>query len=274
MDSVEQAVAGTGLLVAAIRARESLRADPLFSDPYAERLAGPAGRQMLEAALAQSGEQSTLQIVVRTRFWDEALLRAVPTAPQVVLCAAGMDARAYRLDWPDGTCVYELDQPAVIAAKAGALAGATPRARRVTLEADLTDDAWTTALPGTGFDPQTPSVWLIEGLLQYLAEPAVQTLFDRIDALTAPGSTLLYDVVGQTLLEAPVMAPLLKTMAAQGSPWLFGSDTPGALAERRGWRAQVFDIAEVGNRWNRWFASVVPMDVPGVPRGYFVEAHK
>jgi methyltransferase (TIGR00027 family) len=274
MNPVEQAVAGTGLLVAAIRARESGRADALFRDPYAERLAGPAGRQMLEAALAQSGEQSTLQIVVRTRFWDEALLCAAVTAPQVVLCAAGMDARAYRLEWPDGTCVYELDQPAVIAAKSEALAEATPRTRRVTLDADLTDDAWTTALPDLGFDPRIPSMWLIEGLLQYLDEAAVQTLFDRIDALTAPGSTLLYDVVGRSLLEAPFMAPLLNSMAAQGSPWLFGTDTPGTLAERRGWRAQVFDIAEVGNRWNRWFAPAVPMGVPGVPRGYFVEAHK
>lgn len=270
MNPVEQAVAGTGLLVAAIRARESLRPDALFDNPYAERLAGPAGQQMLDAALAQSGEQSTLQIVVRTRFWDEALLRAVVSVPQVVLCAAGMDARAYRLDWPDDTFVYELDQPAVLAAKADV----RPRSRRVTLGANLTDDAWTTALPDSGFDPETPSVWLIEGLLQYLDEAAVQTLFDRIDGLTAPGSVLLYDVVGRSLLEAPVMAPLLKSMAAQGSPWLFGTDSPGALAERRGWRAQVFDIAEVGNRWNRWFAPAVPLDVPGVPRGYFVEAHK
>jgi methyltransferase (TIGR00027 family) len=274
MNPVEQAVAGTGLLVAAIRARESLRADALFNDPYAQRLAGPAGAQMLDAALAQSGEQSTLQIVVRTRFWDEALLRAVAGAPQVVLCAAGMDARAYRLDWPDGTCVYELDQPAVLAAKADVLAEVRPRSRRVPLSADLTDDAWTTALVDFGFDPRTPSVWLIEGLLQYLDESAVQTLFDRIDGLAAPSSVLLYDVVGRSLLDAPVMAPLLKSMAAQGSPWLFGTDSPGALAEQRGWRAQVFDIAEVGNRWNRWFAPAVPMDVPGVPRGYFVEAHK
>ena len=63
-----------------------------------------------------------MQIVVRTRFFDEALLRAARVAKQVVILAAGMDARAYRLAWPDGTTVYELDQPAVIAAKADLLA--------------------------------------------------------------------------------------------------------------------------------------------------------
>lgn len=274
MEPVEQAVAGTGLLVAAIRARESGRPDALFNDPYAQRLAGAAGQQMLDAALAQSGDQSTLQIVVRTRFWDEALLRAAGAAPQVVLCAAGMDARAYRLDWPDGTCVYELDQPAVIAAKADALADVRPRSHRVTIGADLTEGSWTTAMQDLGFAPEIPSVWLIEGLLQYFDEAAVQTLFDRIDALAAAGSVLLYDVVGRALLESPVMAPLLHSMAAQGSPWLFGTDSPGELAEQRGWRVQVYDIAEVGNRWNRWYAPAVPMDVPGVARGYFVEAHK
>ena len=115
-------MASTGLLVAAIRAMESTREDPLFDDPFAERLAGETGRQLLAAALEATGERSTMQIVVRTRFFDEALLRATRTARQVVILAAGMDSRAYRLAWPDGTSVYELDQPAVIAAKADLLA--------------------------------------------------------------------------------------------------------------------------------------------------------
>ncbi len=271
MDRAKEAVAGTGLLVAAIRAMESTREDRLFTDPYADKLAGETGRALLAAAIAETGERSMDQIVVRTRFLDDALLRAVRGVDQVVILAAGMDARAYRLPWPDGTTVYELDQPAVIAAKGDVLADDEPRCRRVAIGVDLADD-WPAALTEAGFDPQTPTVWLIEGLLQYLDENAVRTLFDRVNNLSAPKSTLVYDVVGKTLLESPMMAPLVAAMAEQGSPWLFGTDEPGELAERHGWSATVTDIAKPGNEWHRWFAPATPMDVPDVPRGYFVEA--
>ena len=100
-------MASTGLLVAAIRAMESTRDDRLFTDPFADKLAGETGRQLLAAAVAATGERSTTQIVVRTRFFDEALLRAARAAKQVVILAAGMDARAYRLAWPDDTTLYE-----------------------------------------------------------------------------------------------------------------------------------------------------------------------
>jgi methyltransferase (TIGR00027 family) len=271
MDRAKEAVAGTGLLVAAIRAMESRRKDGLFTDPYADKLAGDTGRELLAAAIAESGERSMVQIVVRTRFLDDALLRAVRSAEQLVILAAGMDARAYRLAWPDGTTVYELDQPAVIATKDDLLADDEPRCRRVGVGVDLADD-WPAALTAAGFDTDTPTVWLIEGLLQYLDEDAVRTLFDRVNSLSAPESTLVYDVVGKTLLESPMMAPVVKAMAERGSPWLFGTDEPGELAERHGWSATVTDIAKPGNEWGRWFAPAAPIDVPDVPRGYFVEA--
>jgi methyltransferase (TIGR00027 family) len=270
-DRSRDAVAGTGLLVAAIRAKESARDDRLFTDPYADKLAGDTGRALLAAAIADAGERSTIQIVVRTRFWDDALLRAVAGSRQVVILAAGMDARAYRLAWPDGTTVYELDQAAVIAAKADILADDEPRCRRVAIGIDLADD-WPAALTASGFDPSEPAVWLIEGLLQYLDEADVRTLFDKVNALSAPNSTVLYDIVGKTLLASPAMAPLLTKMAEQGSPWLFGTDDPGELAERHGWTAVVTDVAEPGNEYNRWFAPPAPAAATDVPRGYFVEA--
>jgi methyltransferase (TIGR00027 family) len=273
MDTHHRAVADTALLVAAIRARESARADGLFCDPFAERLAGERGQELLAGALTSSGEQSTAQIVVRTRFWDEALLEAVPQGGQVVIVAAGMDARAYRLPWPDGTVVYELDQPPVLSAKAQLLAGENPRCRRVPVAVDLADD-WPAAIRAAGLNAAAPTVWLLEGLLQYLDESAVHTLFDRIDALSASGSVLLYEVVGKVLLESPSMAPVLESMAKNGAPWLFGTDEPEQLAVRRGWSATVLDVAQVGNRYDRWFAPAIPMDVEGVPRGYFVKAAK
>jgi len=272
MDNTKQAIAATGLLVAAMRAEESVRADALFTDPFAERLAGDEGRKLLAEAAADT-EQPSAPIVVRTRLFDEALLRVQDDVAQVVILAAGMDARSYRLPWRDGTDVYEIDQPQVIAIKEERLAGEHPRCHRVAVGVDLSDD-WPKMLQSKGFDPSSRTVWLIEGLLQYVDAPDVDRLFARVDALSAPGSVLLYDVVGKTLLAAPFLASTLRFMEKLGAPWVFGSDNPAALAEDRGWTATPTDMAEPGNRWNRWMHPAIPADVTGAPRGYFVEAIK
>jgi methyltransferase (TIGR00027 family) len=273
MDNTKQAIAATGLLVAAMRAEESARDDALFSDPFAERLAGEEGRKLLAEAAADT-EQPSAPIVVRTRLFDEALLRVQDDGVvQVVVLAAGMDARSYRLPWRDGTTVYEIDQPQVIAIKDERLVGEQPRCRRVAVGIDLSDD-WPKLLHSRGFDSSSRTVWLIEGLLQYVDAPDVDRLFARVDAMSAPGSVLLYDVVGKTLLEAPFLASTLQFMQKLGAPWVFGSDTPAALVEGRGWTATPTDMAEPGNRWKRWMHPAIPANVPGAPRGYFVEATK
>jgi methyltransferase (TIGR00027 family) len=243
MDKNLKAVAETGILVAAMRAHESTRDDRLFVDPFADRLRATPVARMLARMIAEVGDQSATQIVVRTRFWDEAILRATAAVRQVVILAAGLDARAYRLPWPAGTTVFELDQPAVIAAKTGLLEREEPSCRRVAVGVDLADN-WPQVLKSAGLDVRAPAVWLIEGLLQYLDDHAVRTLFARLDHLSAPDSVLLYDVVGKNLLAAPFMAGLLKSMAEQGSPWLFATDAPGELAEVHGWSAAVTDVAE------------------------------
>jgi methyltransferase (TIGR00027 family) len=266
-------VAATGLLVAAMRAEESQQADRLFTDPFAARLAGDEGRALLAEAEAATGKQSS-QIIIRTRFWDEALLAVNASGvSQVVILAAGMDSRAYRLDWQPGTTVYEIDQPAVMGLKDDRLAGESPRCETVSVGIDLADD-WPTELQSHGFDAAATTVWLVEGLLQYLDAPAVGTLFARIDTLSAPGSVLLYETVGETLLHADFLKPTLGFMEQIGAPWLFATDRPAELVEGRGWSAKVTDVAEPGNAWHRWEHPVVPLDVPGVPRGYFIKATK
>jgi len=273
MDSTKQAVAATGLLVAAMRAEESARDDALFNDPFADRLAGEEGRRLLAESSAETGQPSA-PIVVRTRLFDEALLRVqADGVAQVVILAAGMDSRSYRLPWHDGAGVYEIDQPQVIAIKDERLAGERPRCRRVAVGVDLAGD-WPKVLQSRGFNSSSRTVWLIEELLQYIDAPDVDRLFARVDALSAPGSVLLYDVVGKTLLEAPFLRSTLEFMQKLGAPWIFGSDTPAALVEDRGWTATVTDMAEPGNRWERWAHPAIPADVPGAPRGYFVEAIK
>ncbi|WP_319446452.1 MULTISPECIES: SAM-dependent methyltransferase [unclassified Mycobacterium] len=274
MNTTKHAVASTGLLVAAMRAAETRREDALFTDPFADELAGPEGQRLLGDYLTATGSAAPDIIEIRTRFWDDALMRAQATpATQFVIVAAGRDARAHRLSWRPGTTVYEVDQTNVIAAKEHVLAGRATSCRRVPIGVDLADD-WPTHLLAEGFSADSRTVWLIEGLLQYLDAEAVNLLFERIDALSSSGSTVCYDVVGRLLLGASYLSPVLTYMADLGAPWTFGTDRPAELVERLGWSASVTDVAEVGNRWGRWPGPAVPLEVPDVARGYFVEGIK
>ena len=127
---------------------------------------------------------------VRTNFFDTYFLDAVATGiRQVVILASGLDSRAYRLDWPAGTTVYEIDQPQVLAYKSTTLAesGVTPSADRREVAIDLRQD-WPAALRDAGFDPTAPTAWLAEGLLMYLPAEAQDKLFTQIGELSAPGS--------------------------------------------------------------------------------------
>jgi methyltransferase (TIGR00027 family) len=127
---------------------------------------------------------------VRTRFFDDFFVQATGAGiRQAVILASGLDTRAYRLPWPSGTNVFEIDQPEVIAFKTETLAdlGAEPTAQRTTVAVDLRDD-WPAALVDAGFDPRQPTAWSAEGLLVYLPPDAQDRLFDNIAALSAPGS--------------------------------------------------------------------------------------
>jgi methyltransferase (TIGR00027 family) len=182
-----------------------------------------------------------------------------------------MDSRSYRLDWPAATRVFELDQPAVIDHKQAALVDAVPRCERVAIRCDLAED-WVAPLEQAGFQHGAASLWLVEGLIQYLDANRVAAIFSRIDALSPSGSVTLFDVVGESLLRSPVMAPTLQMMRELGAPWIFGSDDPAALLAA--WRANVTEPAIVGNAFKRWPFPAAPPGVPGVPRGYLIEAAK
>ena len=135
---------------------------------------------------------------VRTHFFDEYFSAAVADGiRQVVILAAGLDSRAYRLDWPAGTAVYEVDQPKVLEYKTGILdaTGAVPTASRRTVAVDLRDD-WPAALTAAGFDRSQPTAWLAEGLLSYLPSDAQDRLFEMFTALSAGGSHAAVEVFG------------------------------------------------------------------------------
>lgn len=259
-------VALTALWVAAWRADESERPDALFHDPYARALAGREGFELLEAARNIALIEEPF-VPVRTIFFDQRIGRG----PQVVLLGAGMDTRAFRLQWAPGARVFEVDLPELLALKEHRLAGAAPRCIRVPIAADLAGN-WPVALERGGFQPRLPTVWLLEGLLLYLDESLVRSVLACVDALSAAGSTLVADVIGWTMLWMPQLQPLHEFVRELGAPWKFGTDEPEELLESLGWEVTAHDLGTVAAEAGRWPWPVIPRAIPGVPRSFLVEA--
>ncbi len=208
--AITELVGATALGVAAARAAETAGPDPLIRDEFAQTLvssAGAAWARLTDPDLAwldgdEHGQRAhRLGIdyqAVRTHFFDEYFDDAVRAGiRQVVILAAGLDSRAYRLDWPAGTAVYEIDQPKVLEYKTGILEqhGAAPTASRRPVPIDLRND-WPAALAAAGFDRAQPTAWLAEGLLPYLPSEAQDRLFEMVTALSAPGSQIAVEAFG------------------------------------------------------------------------------
>ncbi|TGD85435.1 SAM-dependent methyltransferase [Mycolicibacterium sp. CH28] len=290
-------VGATATLVAAARAAASREADPLIDDPFAEPLVRAVGveffTRLASGALPTPDDQAAMGVsrmidsmAVRTKFFDEFFLAgaagpatsgagaagpatsgagaAGPGVRQAVILASGLDARAYRLDWPDGMVVFEIDQPEVIAFKTETLAGygAAPGCERRAVAVDLRDD-WAGALRAAGFDPQAPTAWSAEGLLGYLPPEAQDRLLDAITELSAPGSRVAIDCVPRSSQEKQDESR--KRMEATAEHWRdqgldlnFGDlvylgdrNEPGAYLSSHGWQvgsASINELLSAGGR--------------------------
>lgn len=266
--AVPEGVGSTALGVAMARARESLRPDRLFDDPYAAAFLAAAGRPGPEQQrpAPQRSEAMAHHLVVRTRFFDDHLLEACADGcRQVVLLAAGLDSRAFRLPWPDGTHLFEIDLPEMVAFKESVLSQqqARPRCRRTVLSADLRND-WGAELTAAGFDPGARTVWLAEGLLVYLSSPEVAGVLTAVGALSAPGSRVCFThpVPDSSLVRRARETPELARVAAL---WQGGLDEdPCDWLARNGWRPDFHDRAALAASYGR------PRD--GGSRGGFFSA--
>jgi methyltransferase (TIGR00027 family) len=204
-------VGATATMVAAARAIATNAENPLIDDQFAEPLVRAVGVDFLTKWA--SGDLSSTDLddddsswklqqmpdamAVRTRFFDSFFNDATHAGiRQAVILASGLDARAYRLDWPAGMTVFEVDQPQVIAFKTTTLAdlGAQPTADRRAVAVDLRND-WPAALIEAGFDHTQPTAWIAEGLLGYLPPEAQDRLLDNISALSATGSRLATEAI-------------------------------------------------------------------------------
>jgi methyltransferase (TIGR00027 family) len=271
--------APTSRWMSAARARESERPDRLFCDPLAAALAGPTGFSWLERMELAAGPGGPgLYAVIRTRFFDDFLLDACRRlkARQVVLAAAGMDTRAFRLDWPSRTRLWELDLPEVLEAKDGVIEDNAAKAtcERRTVGVDLQEPAWPEALLAAGYQPERQSIWLIEGLLFYLTEDAVHRFLEKVHSLTATGSLLGLDVMNRDLFFSPAAWPLQAALARRGAPGRFGTNDPETLMVRHGFEADVTQPGEKGANYGRWPSPMLPRGVPGVPRSFLVRARR
>jgi methyltransferase (TIGR00027 family) len=272
----------TALGVAAGRAIESTRPDRLIDDPYAtaflravESPIPPAPRwpdehtdvTVQEAILVHS----SVYIGLRSRFFDDYLVAAsAEPVRQVVIIAAGLDTRAYRLDWPAGLRLFELDQPEVLRFKDDVLRGidAKPRCERHSVPIDLRE-SWSGALRDAGFTAGTPTAWLAEGLLPYLPAGAEQQLFRHIDELSAPGSRLGVEQI----LNLPDMidnSGLREVREASGfdmAQLVHTEERPDPVAwlGARGWTTTVVGTGTVAERYHRVLDDPLLARLPGTP---------
>lgn len=300
---ITESVGATALGVAAARAVETESDDPLIRDPFARLFLDVAGEgvwswydhpdlpaEVLEAEpeLPARMQGMVSYMASRTAFFDTFFLDATNSGiRQAVILAAGLDARAWRLPWPDGTTVYELDQPRVLEFKSSTLREHEPTCNRVAVAVDLRHD-WPTALQQAGFDASAPSAWSAEGLLPYLPAAAQNLLFERVHALAAAGSRIAVEALGPRFLDPEFHArrrermDRIQALMAKADPtrqiprtdelWYFEEREDVAdWLRRHGWDVSVTPAAELMAGYGRR----PPAEVEdGVPQNLFVAGQK
>ncbi|HEY2193760.1 MAG TPA: class I SAM-dependent methyltransferase [Actinomycetospora sp.] len=263
---VVSSVGLTALVVAAGRAVDTHRPDSLISDPYAESFIAAANPEhplpVRPTEPKDDSEDETWQMMsgymgTRTKFFDEYFAAATDRGiRQVVVLAAGLDTRAQRLDWPEGTVLFEVDQKLMIDFKDEVLDAkdAVTRCDRRAVRADLRDD-WPAALEAAGFDPTEPTAWLTEGLLPYLPPEAQDALMRAIDERSAPGSEWAiedFTNIGQQLAD-PAFRRIAANMGVDMSQLIYTDERPDPAAwlRDRGWSTDVSVAIEVAKSYGR-----------------------
>jgi methyltransferase (TIGR00027 family) len=254
-------VSETALGAAEMRAEASRRPDRLFDDPYAAAFVAAAPPLFPDipsivddADLAALIEASIAAIAIRTRFYDDYLLAACAAGcRQVVILAAGLDARAFRLAWPEGTRVFELDLPNLFAFKEAVLARerATPNCARRVVPVDLRDD-WPAALTAAGFEPGETCAWTAEGLLAYLSNDDAVHLLTTVGELSANGSRLSFeydDFAADSTLSQVRAMPGMQEVASMWEGGLI--DRPDEWLRQHGWKVRTDARATLAATYRR-----------------------
>jgi methyltransferase (TIGR00027 family) len=294
---ITESVGATALGVASARAAETRSDNPLITDPFAQVFLDAVGdgvwnwhsAAQLPAELIEAEPNLPLQMqsmvgymASRTAFFDQFFLDATRSGiRQAVILAAGLDARSWRLPWPDGTTVYELDQPRVLEFKLSTLTehGAQPACTRVAVPVDLRLD-WPESLRQAGFDVTAPSVWSAEGLMPYLPAAAQELLFARVQELTVAGSRIAVEALGPKFHDPGSRArrrermDRIRALMAKADPgreiprtdelWYFEErEDVGDWFRRRGWDVTVTPTDELMAGYGRRAPREVEDQIPG-----------
>ncbi|HEY9657236.1 MAG TPA: SAM-dependent methyltransferase [Allocoleopsis sp.] len=264
-------IAHTALIVAAKRAIEQQRADRLFDDPFAEKLAASEIPVLLERWQAKGDLEGlkrirTRYVAIRTRVFDDFILACHESATQIVILGAGLDARAFRLPFIANTRLYEIDCAAVLNYKAMVLASDVPRCQRIAIASDLSQD-WKTALLQQGFLPSQPTTWLLEGVLMYLTDDLAHQVVHTLSELSAPQSYLAADLVSVRSLQTGT-----ETTGRVRRHWQFGTDDPAAFFTAYGWNPTIQQPGDAGLDFGRYRQPPPPLEVPGLRRVFLVTA--
>lgn len=271
--SVEQQwdiVSGVGItavFVAAGRALETQREDRLINDPFAAVLTQAADSPIplpeTEGEADPEWFEAADYVGIRSRYFDDWFESACAGGvQQAVILASGLDTRAFRLSWPAGFTVFEIDQPKVLEFKQRVLGeqGVRAACEHSMVPVDLRDD-WAAALEETSFDPRVPTAWLAEGLLPYLPSNAEQGLIDTVHRLSAPGSRLAVEDATPRSVTADLSA-----VREMGERWgmdpmdLFSFEDrpdPADLLAEHGWHTSKEATAEIVGRYGRKFSGPI-----------------
>ncbi|MGL6339789.1 MAG: SAM-dependent methyltransferase [Waterburya sp.] len=263
MSENQDFVSRTSLYIAAMRAFETERSDRLFEDPFAADLAGSEIMTKIKQ-WAEDNDESFPSVTLRVRFFDDFLLRVNSNIEQVVMLGAGMDTRAFRLPLSANTNFYELDRAEVLEQKDVVLKDVPAKCNRYAIAADL-EKHWQDKLIAQGYQADSPSIWLLEGLIYYLQDSEVNDLLQAISDLSANGSWIGADVMNKKMIKEP---------DSWSKYWHFGCDNPEELFAEYGWKASVAQPGDENTHYDRFRKTRPPREVPDVTRLFFVTAEK
>jgi methyltransferase (TIGR00027 family) len=263
----------TARWTAAVRALENGRADRLFFDPWAALLAGSEGHKWIN----DRSIDSVSPIILRTRYFDDFLQYVARTKQihQIVLIAAGLDTRAFRLSWPEQTQMFELDQASVLDEKEAILksSSALPSCNRKTVKTDLTT-AWSDSLMAAGFNPDKPSGWLLEGFLFYVPIEMITAILSEVSKLAVSSSWLGFDIMNSISLNHPLTKLWIEMQTKAGAPWIGTMDNPAVFLSEKGWKPKITQAGQPDANYGRWPFPVIPTMMPEMPHNWFITAEK
>jgi methyltransferase (TIGR00027 family) len=242
------ALSKTAEYVAFYRALETLerRREPLFEDAFASSFLSPAlalaarasragaVHGLVCARLDRRAPGARLASALRTRLFDD-LARECPAQGirQLVVLGAGFDCRAHRLPELSSTRVFEVDREDMGVAKQRGLYQTPARARDDVhyVSSDLGREAPSDALVRSGWDATLPTLFVCEGVTNYLTEAAVLCIFECVGR-AAPRSRFAFSYVDRAVFDGTLQSSdgerLRHRVRELTEPWTFGI-APGEI---------------------------------------------